>query len=174
LGAKPEGPEVEYGWIEVGASAQGRHDLFRVRTFHEKPSLPLARFLFERGSLWNTFVLVGKALAFMEMICSAIPGVLKAFQQSPALRAPNEELRIHASLYERLPSIDFSRQVLTVETQRLIVQQLGPVAWSDLGDCDRVVAALSSSGQEPEWATRWRASKPPKSVSRPAARAALA
>jgi mannose-1-phosphate guanylyltransferase len=174
VGAKPCGPEVEYGWIELGASAQRGNSAFRVRGFHEKPSLPLARFLFEQGSLWNTFVMVGKVIAFLEMTCSAMPGALRSFRQLPAFRAPNEELRIPDSLYARIPFTDFSRQVLAMETPRLIVQRLGPVIWSDLGDCDRALDAISRGGVEPEWATTWRAAKPPAAVTRPGSVAALA
>lgn len=160
VGADPQSPPGEYGWIEPGASVGTRSDAFRVRAFCEKPSPPLARFLKERGALWNTFVMVGRVTAFLEMICSALPGILKPFQQFRALRAPNEELRISESLYDRLPSADFSRRVLSIETERLIVQRLGPVEWSDLGDCDRAVAALSGFRPEPGWAARWRLARP--------------
>jgi mannose-1-phosphate guanylyltransferase len=64
VGAQPSRPEVEYGWIEVGESVQGSTDSFRVCGFHEKPSLPLARLLFETGSLWNTLVMVGRVQHF--------------------------------------------------------------------------------------------------------------
>jgi len=164
IGARPHGPEVEYGWIEVGAPAQGLQDCFRVLGFHEKPAPCLAGLLLERGSLWNTFVIIGKVLTLLEMICSAMPGALTPFQQHPALRAADGELRIPDALYARIPSTDFSRQVLSIETGRLIVQQLGPVMWSDLGDADRAAAALSTCGLEPEWAARWRAAKPPRSA----------
>ncbi|MCU1335101.1 MAG: putative Nucleotidyl transferase [Bryobacterales bacterium] len=174
VGARPHGSELEYGWIEVGQPALDRRDSFRVRGFHEKPSLPLARLLLEQGSLWNTFVMVGKVLAFLEMTCSAMPGVLRAFQQYQPVRASNQELRIPDSFYAGIPSADFSRQVLSLETQRLIVQQLGPVTWSDLGDCERALAALSHCGGEPEWATSWRAMKPPASAMHHASLAALA
>jgi len=155
---------VEYGWIEVGAPAQGLQDCFRVLGFHEKPAPCLAGLLLERGSLWNTFVIIGKVLTLLEMICSAMPGALTPFQQHPALRAADGELRIPDALYARIPSTDFSRQVLSIETGRLIVQQLGPVMWSDLGDADRAAAALSTCGLEPEWAASWRAAKPPRSA----------
>jgi len=173
VGAKPHAPEVEFGWIEMGAPLQGVRESFQIRGFHEKPSLPLARFLFEQGSLWNTFVMVGKAFAFLEMICSAMPGVLRAFRQFPALRAPNQELRVPDSLYAHIPAADFSRQVLSIETQRLIVQRLGPVTWSDLGDCDRALAVLARCSPEPAWATSWRAATPPVAT-RPGSLAALA
>jgi mannose-1-phosphate guanylyltransferase len=65
VGAYPHGLEVEYGWIEVGEPTSGRHDAFRVRGFHEKPARPMARLLLERGSFWNTLVMVGKVSAFL-------------------------------------------------------------------------------------------------------------
>jgi mannose-1-phosphate guanylyltransferase len=159
VGASPHSPDVEYGWIEVGESAH-RRDAFRVRDFHEKPTLPFARLLMEQGSLWNTFVMVGKVQAFLEIICSALPGVLTAFRQFSTHCAPNEEFRIDDSLYAGMPSTDFSRHVLSVDTRRVIVQRLGAVTWSDLGDCERTLAALSPLGHEPAWVRRWRAARP--------------
>jgi mannose-1-phosphate guanylyltransferase len=170
VGARPDSPETEYGWIEAGASVGGDPESFRVRGFLEKPSEAMALFLMDQGSLWNTFVMVGRVLTFVEMICSAMPGLLRTYQQSPPRRAPNEEIRIDASLYARMPSADFSRQVLSVETRRLIVHRLGPVSWSDLGDCDRAMAAFSHCATKPEWAKIWPAAgRAPLSALAPAA-----
>jgi mannose-1-phosphate guanylyltransferase len=173
VGARPHGPEVEYGWIELEDAALTRRDSYPVRGFHEKPSRMMAQLLLEQGSLWNTFVMVGKVSAFLELICSALPGFLKAFQQVPTMRAPNEELRIEDALYAHIPCADFSREVLAAEPERLLVQRLGPVIWSDLGDCDRAVDALSHCSPQPAWAPGWRVAKPPRVVMR-AASAALA
>jgi hypothetical protein len=102
-----------------------------------------------------------------------MPGLLKLFQEFPAVQSRGEELHMTDALYAALPSIDFSRQVLSTETQRLIVHSLGPVTWSDLGDCERALAALSREGMQPDWARTWRAAKPPTPARRPAALAAL-
>jgi mannose-1-phosphate guanylyltransferase len=174
VGAYPHNAEVEYGWIEVGESAHGKQDAFRVQSFYEKPFPQLAQLLLEQGCLWNTFVMVGKVLSFLEIICSALPGMLQAFQPFSALPAPNEELRIHDSEYANIPSLDFSRHVLAMETQHLLAQRLGPVTWSDLGDCDRTVTALSGCGLDPKWATHWRAAKSPPPVLRRSAAAVSA
>jgi len=174
VGANPDGPEVQYGWIEVGESAQRRPDSFRVRGFHEKPSLPFAQVLLERGALWNTFVMVGRVLAFLEMICSAMPGIVRAFQRALALSTPNQELRIDDSLYAGIALSDFSRQVLAMEAQRLIVQRLGPVIWNDLGDCDRAVDALLCHESAKHWDTTRRPGRPPHMVVRRAPAAAVA
>jgi mannose-1-phosphate guanylyltransferase len=73
LGASPQGPEVEYGWIELGPSVHGAGGVWsRVRGFFEKPSLHAARELLARGSLWNTFVMVGHVRGFLEMVNASV------------------------------------------------------------------------------------------------------
>jgi mannose-1-phosphate guanylyltransferase len=174
VGARPQAPETDYGWIEVGASLAESHDFYRVCGFYEKPSAPVARFLWAEGALWNTLVMVGRAAAFLELFCRAVPGILQAFQHLSAVRAPNEEIRIPASLYARIQSIDFSRQVLAMETERLIVQRLAPATWSDLGDCRRAVSVFADREPEPAWAARWRLMNPTRVLEFPSAAAATA
>src|SRR5262249_45520259 len=55
LGITPDGPEVEYGWIEPHASILNSvpRVISRVRRFWEKPTPNVARRLMERGCLWN-------------------------------------------------------------------------------------------------------------------------
>jgi hypothetical protein len=79
-------------------------------------------------------------------------------------RAPSGEIRLEESAYARIPPVDFSRQVLSAATDRLIVHWLGPVVWDDLGDCNRAVDALLRAGFEPDWVKRWRAVRPAASA----------
>jgi mannose-1-phosphate guanylyltransferase len=159
IGARPHGPEVEYGYIETGAAVGGRPDSFHVTGFLEKPSVEMARLLLEQDALWNTFVMVGTVLAFVEAICAAIPGLLNTFHESPLRHGAGGEIQVPAALYAHMPASDFSRKVLSLESARLIVHRLGRVVWSDLGDCDRAAAALSRGANEPEWAKHWRAER---------------
>jgi mannose-1-phosphate guanylyltransferase len=156
LGARPTGPEVEYGWIELGDPIAFRAGAHRVRSFYEKPSGELAGLLLRRQALWNTFVMVGPVLTFLEAICSAAPGLVGVLRQSAMPRAPSGEIRLEESAYAQIPPVDFSRQVLSAAPDRLIVQRLGPVVWNDLGDCSRAVDALLRAGFEPDWVKRWR------------------
>jgi mannose-1-phosphate guanylyltransferase len=119
LGAQPERPEVEYGWIEPGAAVPDVRldDVFRVNRFWEKPSLDVARGLLDRGCLWNTFVMIGRVKTFVGMLRDVIPN----------------EVPI---------SGDFSTQVLSALPERLAVLRLDNVGWSDLGTPERVMAAV--------------------------------
>jgi mannose-1-phosphate guanylyltransferase len=155
LGASPHGPEVEYGWIELGTPTGGTGSaLFHVRGFCEKPSLHVARKLIERGSLWNTFVMVGDVHSFLEMANVALPGVVEALRKSRLW--VGSEVHLQDSLYEQIHSVDFSREVLAVQAERLIALQLGRAGWSDLGHPERVMAVLQAAGLEPWWMKEWK------------------
>jgi mannose-1-phosphate guanylyltransferase len=69
FGAEARYPEVEYGWIQRGRVLvdSPTHPLYRVAHFWEKPALRRAEALQKRGCLWNTFVTIGSAGAFLEL-----------------------------------------------------------------------------------------------------------
>ena len=150
LGAQPDYPEVEYGWIELGSSL-GREgsQLFRVREFREKPVIEVARRLFEQGSLWNTFVMVGHVRAFLQIVQATLPDLLGVL--GSARLWAGEETHIANSLYKRVPCVNFSHRVLSAETSKLVVLRLNDVGWSDLGDPGRAVMAVRESGSESAW-----------------------
>jgi len=158
LGAKPDYPEVEYGWIELGSPlGHEGSELFRVRGFREKPTIDVARRLFEQGSVWNTFVMVGHVQAFLQMVQAALPDLLSMLASARVWAG--KETHIEYSLYERVPSVSFSHRVLSAETDQLVVFRLNEVGWSDLGDPGRVVMAVRDSGCEPRWIQDWGRAK---------------
>lgn len=132
LGARPRYPETQYGWIELGSRVSEEHDLFKVRGFWEKPNLQTALELLSRDSVWNTFVMVGQVSAFLEMMNATVPDLVTVLRRSRLWRG--EEAFIEFSVYERLSPVDFSRQVLEAEEERLLILRLGDVGWTDLGD----------------------------------------
>ena len=150
LGAAANRPETEYGWIEPETASAGNwgDGASVVKRFWEKPSEQIAQRLFAQGCLWNTFVMVGAANAFLGMVRRASPAICQTFEE--LLRNVDlvgEEERMQP-LYTHLSSSDFSREVLSVRTSELAVTSCGDIGWSDLGDPRRFVAALSSSGME--------------------------
>jgi mannose-1-phosphate guanylyltransferase len=173
LGAQPDRPEVEYGWIELGPSVRkGKSELLFVRSFWEKPSLEIAQTLLGQHSAWNTFVMVGHVRAFVEMIAQAIPDVLEAVRR--ARLWTGSETHIEESAYNQVPSSDFSRRVLSVEIARLLVLRVRNLGWSDLGHPGRVLAVLEESGVKPGWMREWRQAKQTAAVARTHIRSAVA
>jgi len=155
LGAPPLGPHVEYGWIELGPSADGMPDeALQVRALFEQPSFHVARQLFERGALWNTFVMVGHVRAILETADLALRGMVETIRKSSLWAG--SEIHIQDSLYERIDHVDFSQGVLSLHTRRLIALRLGAIGWNDLERPERVMAALEGAGLYPSWMRQWK------------------
>lgn len=173
LGAPPSDPEVEYGWIELGASAaDGSTELLAVRCFWEKPSLEIAEALLHKHSAWNTFVMVGRVRAFLEMVAQAIPDVLEALRR--ARLWTGSETRIDDSVYDQVLSSDFSRHVLSVEISRLLVLRVRDLGWSDLGHPGRVLAVLEKHNSKPRWMKAWKQAERAAADASPQANPAVA
>ena len=120
IGARPDRPEVEYGWIALGAAVGHESgELYRVTGFQEKPTLDPPRTLPGDRSAWNTFVMVGHVRPLLEMAAQAIPAVLERVRGAELWAG--SETYIGESVYNELHSSDFSKQVLSPEAMRLLV-----------------------------------------------------
>lgn len=159
LGAQATYPETDYGWLEteVAASTRPHTGLLRVKHFFEKPCRELAQDLLDRGCAWNTFVMVGKAHAFLDLIQAGAPRVYEAFEPLRTQRRSCPELI--ESVYRDLETTDFSKSVLSATPARLGVFCLGDVGWSDLGNPQRLIEVLSQLGVDNEWVACWRQGK---------------
>lgn len=146
VGAEAEYAETEYGWIEPGlvVSQTQAKPLCRVNRFWEKPALLEAQALLQGGCLWNTFITVGRAATFLELLCSVVPDVVLSVTRALA----DKDL---APAYARLPSVDFSRDILAHQANRLLVLRDSGSGWADLGSPDRVLGLLAKSVNQPEW-----------------------
>ena len=153
IGAKPEWPEVEFGWIEPGVSVKNelRTPLFGVTRFCEKPPLSRARSLMRKGGLWNTFITIGRAGAFLKLLNATVRPTLVSIAEAIV----GDDLD---SVYNEIEAIDFSKHVLSVEPQDLLVMPDGASGWADLGNQARVIDTLDRHQMEPQWLLEMRRS----------------
>lgn len=144
LGIAPDRPEVAYGWIEPGEPLEAHVSgpLYQVARFWEKPSLPLAARLMQRGCLWNTFVMVGRVGAFLDLIRRARPRLFAAFDSLRRKWGTGAEQRALAEVYSKIESSNFSTQVLAARCRDLAVLPGRNLEWSDLGEAARVLSVL--------------------------------
>jgi len=156
LGVVPGGLEVGYGWIEPGAplKAQASGPVFCVRCFWEKPSLLLASALMARGCLWNSFVMVGRVDAFLNLIRRANPDLVEAFEAMRATLLTPMEAATLSDLYSRIPVSSFSDEVLSWRPWEFAVLRCENLGWSDLGETHRVLSVLERKDVKPEWASQ--------------------
>ena len=141
LGIIPDTHEAEYGWIEPGArlGIGSERAAQSVRQFWEKPDAGVAETLRGRGCVWNSFVMVGRVRAFLDLIRDCLPSLFDAFAALGPLTGGPGESEAVASLYRRLTPADFSREVLSARPDALGVIPVWGVAWSDLGSPERVL-----------------------------------
>ncbi|HKF50398.1 MAG TPA: sugar phosphate nucleotidyltransferase [Terracidiphilus sp.] len=162
LGARPQEPEVEFGWIQLGPASE--KNLFRVRGFEEKPTRGAAEELFKNGALWNTFVMAGRAITFLWMSLGSAPDLVAQLGDAAISRDEAGDLHVPRALYSTIPTVDFSREVLAPNAFRLLAMALEGAEWHDLGRADRVLSVLQSrKGPQPQWLQAWetrRGAKP--------------
>jgi mannose-1-phosphate guanylyltransferase len=138
LGIPAGRPETEYGWIEPARSGilPVEGSLRPVKRFWEKPPLAVAENLMKQKCVWNSLVMVGTARAFLNLIRKADP-VLFASLSLPTTSDPDR--RALSSVYEGIPSVDFSGAILACCPDELSVVSASRFEWSDLGSPDRVL-----------------------------------
>ncbi len=147
LGATPESPETDYGWIVPGpvvteATPGGLPELRAVHRFVEKPSADEAARLMACGGLWNTMICIAGLRTFLAVLRRHLPEHTSLFQgYALALRDGPAE-RLLRSIYRCLPPANLSRGVLEKNVRHLAVVKLPACGWSDLGTRERLERSL--------------------------------
>lgn len=141
LGLTPEEPDPELGYIVPGSQADP--GMREVEEFVEKPDAALAGDIVRRGGLWNSFIFAVRGRSLLDRFQQRMPEVV--MEMSAVLRAGCDPLQHHAQLadlYERLPTVDFSRDIVQRHPHDLRVVSVSACGWSDLGTPRRVADVL--------------------------------
>lgn len=148
VGVVPEGPDPDYGWIEVDRA--GRHPgscLLPVKRFWEKPNASVAQSLYASGHLWSTMVTVARAGALWDLIGTAQPELRRSFDRiRHALGTTAESAEIR-NAYARMPSVSLSSGVFAQAPSCLATLAARDVHWSDWGREERVTETLLELGK---------------------------
>ena len=162
------GLEFGFGWIEPASkdSSGNRGALRRVLRFWEKPAAGIARGLMGRGCLWNSFVMVGRVSAFLEMCRQASPALFDRFNDLTWALNTTDEAEMMEGLYSQLEDINFSREILAARPADLAVLPVGGLRWSDLGEPQRVLSIMADIGLGPVAERFWSAAAASKVAAR--------
>lgn len=153
LGLEPDKPETSYGWIEPAASLFGGEPggVSRVVRFWEKPTRKAAERLMTTDCLWNSFVMVGRAEAFLELFRTHLRDSFRMFDISKKMLLTLQEKPLMRAIYSWLPDSNFSSDILEKATGMLMVKRVAGVGWSDLGEPQRVIGTLKDLGIKKNW-----------------------
>jgi mannose-1-phosphate guanylyltransferase len=154
LAAKPEGLELEYGWIKPGRFMgwTGNAAVRAVKTFLEKPDEATAREARSTGSLWNTMVVVAKGKDLWKLGWKCVPEMMPLFERLKKTIDTAEELNTLDEIYTNMPCRNFSSDLLQRAPERLAVMEMKDVLWSDWGSPERITAGLEKIGKWPAFA----------------------
>src|SRR6188768_774946 len=142
LGIQPGEADPELGYIVPGD--RFRQGTLEIAKFVEKPAAPIARQLIEKGALWNSFILAATAGALLRLLRQRFPEIVDAMRDVVRRdRHRPDNPMATAGLYACLPTLDFSRDVLSIEREpTLRVLAVPECGWSDLGNPTRIAATL--------------------------------
>ncbi|HEV8331236.1 MAG TPA: sugar phosphate nucleotidyltransferase [Steroidobacteraceae bacterium] len=140
LGLQPDEPDTDFGYVLPGdPDPLGGH---LVARFIEKPGYSVAREIIDAGGLWNTFIMVASARTLLDLFLPRYAALVMEMQVSLAkgqtAGSPTGSWPALLSLYDRLPELDFSRDLLEGHAADLCVLRVPPCGWSDLGTPRRV------------------------------------
>ena len=144
LAVDAEGPSEDLGWIVSGAPLPARPGASTIERFVEKPSLPVARRLYDGGGLWNTFVMVGAAASFWRLAREHMPTQTRLLERYLPAIGTHLERRVLEGIYAELEPADWSRDVLA-HARGLAVVSVGGSGWSDWGTPARLFESLNAT-----------------------------
>ena len=128
LGIKPNRPETGYGYIQI--AQQEGDNVYKVKTFTEKPELELAKVFVASGEFyWNSGLFMWNVKSIVNALDKHLPELVQMLK-SDAYGTPREMefINVHFPACTNI-SIDFG----VMEKADNVYVSLGDFGWSDLG-----------------------------------------
>ncbi len=132
LGIKPSRPETGYGYIQVGKKDETHSNLFKVKTFTEKPNLELAKIFFESGEFyWNSGMFIWNVNAIIEAFNMYLPEMSEKFKAGAEFYNTPQEQNFINEIYSSCTNISIDYGIL--EKAKNVYVLAADFGWSDLG-----------------------------------------
>jgi mannose-1-phosphate guanylyltransferase len=145
VGARADRAATDLGWISRGQALDEARIVSAVEHFVEKPGSNVATRLYEAGALFNTLLIAMDGAAFWDKALSTRPELAHSFQRYRSSVDTSNEASVRHEIYERLPTLDLSRDLLSSE-RGLAVVEMADAGWSDCGTPERLFECLEISG----------------------------
>jgi mannose-1-phosphate guanylyltransferase len=153
LGVEPERPDTSLGWI---APRPGLLEPVQaVSQFVEKPSQEEAEELVRDGALWNSFIFAMRAEALFDLFQWTMPWLTRMFDLAIMDGHGEHPSETVSALYDRLPTVDFSRAVLQEAGAHMRVVAVPPCGWTDVGTPEGIARCTASCVHHEEWDGVW-------------------
>lgn len=131
LGIKPTRPDTGYGYIQF-ETEQVADNVYKVKTFTEKPNLELAKTFLKSGDfLWNAGIFVWNSKSILQAFAEHLPEMDELFvAEKDALNTPKEK-EVIDRIYSQCTNLSIDYGIMEkADNVYVIPSNFG---WSDLG-----------------------------------------
>ena len=132
LGIKPSNPNTGYGYIQHDMNHSGVEDIFKVKTFTEKPNLELAKTFVASGDfLWNAGIFVWKAKDVVDAFKTHQSEMFDLFDNEKSnFNTPSEKEAIDR-IYPLCTNVSIDFAIMEKASNVFVIPS--SFGWSDLG-----------------------------------------
>ena len=128
LGIKPTRPDTGYGYIQY--LSNDTDEVFKVKTFTEKPSLEIAKTFIESGDfLWNAGIFVWSCKSILSAFDKYLPEMVQQFNYCEY--NSNAEGDCIDMIYPKVAKISIDNGILEKAKNVYVIP--ADLGWSDLG-----------------------------------------
>jgi len=131
LGIKPAYPNTGYGYIQHDTTAAAP-DIYKVKTFTEKPNAELARTFIASGDfLWNAGIFIWKVKNIITAFEKYLPEMYEVFASEKEKFNTEEEKKAIEQIYPQCTNISIDFGIMEKADNVYIIPS--SFGWSDLG-----------------------------------------
>ena len=134
LGIKPSRPETGYGYIQVNEKNKTieNKDIFKVKTFTEKPNRDLAKVFYESGEFfWNAGIFIWSLKSIIKAFDNYLPEVNNLFKEGIDLYNTKDEDKFISQVYSESKNISIDYAIM--EKAENVFVYCSNFGWADLG-----------------------------------------
>ena len=132
IGIKPTNPNTGYGYIQFEDTDLLDNNIFKVKTFTEKPTLDLAEVFLQSGDfLWNSGIFIWNLNAVSAAFKQFLPDVYSLFAKDSSIYYNKNENEHIAKIYASCKSISIDYGIMEKADNVFVIA--ADFGWSDLG-----------------------------------------
>lgn len=141
MGVLPTRPEPGYGYIQIGTETEVSN-LFKVRSFTEKPERDFARMFMESGEFyWNTGISLSNIRNLVTSLEKLLPSVIRNIRDKDL--SEEEDRKYIEENFTRYPNISIDRGLL--ERSDSVYVMKCDFGWADIGTWHSIYEAMSKT-----------------------------
>ncbi len=134
LGIKPNRPDTMYGYIQINSKKEfkGLDNLFKVKTFTEKPDVEMAKIFIETGEFyWNSGIFISTLSCFLDTFKKHLPDMEQTFSTGEHLLNTGDEEAFIKKAYSECQAISIDYGIM--EKAGNVFVLTAEFGWADMG-----------------------------------------